>query len=295
MLFLIALVAYFFYFATAIIYYYRYPVSTSVEYKLESSLDFPSVTICNYNIIRKSFIDSFNDSTGQLVLDIINPYDKANVDYSSDDFEDEIYDASEYIDMREFGEKGKHHREDMFMGCDFMSANYSYDPCQFNDELLVTKVTQMGYCYTFHPQSYIEKYGALVSTRPGQAGGLHLQIDLRQDEYTSGAEGSAAGMRVCHRYLFKMFAGWFLQITMLICIYLIIPEEKKLSLIYDCFYFLTLKVLTFWNSFWNRVGGSLDSYCSLKPLWSGMGEVVPARTSPTLHPPSPPTVLSLSC
>ena len=34
-----------------------------------------------------------------------------------------------------------------------------------------------------------------------------------------------------------------------------------------------------------------DSYCSLKPLWSGVGEVVSARTSPTLHPPSPPTVL----
>ena len=34
-----------------------------------------------------------------------------------------------------------------------------------------------------------------------------------------------------------------------------------------------------------------DSYCSLKPLWSGMGEVVPAHTSPILHPPSPPTVL----
>ena len=38
-----------------------------------------------------------------------------------------------------------------------------------------------------------------------------------------------------------------------------------------------------------------DSCCSLKPLWSGMGEVVPARTSPTLHPPSSPTVLLLSC
>ena len=38
-----------------------------------------------------------------------------------------------------------------------------------------------------------------------------------------------------------------------------------------------------------------DSYCNLKPLWSSMGEVVPARTSPTLHPPSPPTVLKLSC
>ena len=43
------------------------------------------------------------------------------------------------------------------------------------------------------------------------------------------------------------------------------------------------------------MGGSLDSYCSLKPLCSGMGEVVPARTSPTLLPPSPRTVLSLSC
>ena len=32
------------------------------------------------------------------------------------------------------------------------------------------------------------------------------------------------------------------------------------------------------------VSGSLDSYCSLKTLCSGMGEVVPARTSPTLLP-----------
>ena len=50
-------------------------------------------------------------------------------------------------------------------------------------------------------------------------------------------------------------------------------------------FLLTLKVLNFWN---------FTSYCSLKPLWSGLGEVVPAHTSPTLHPPSPPTVHQLS-
>ena len=59
--------------------------------------------------------------------------------------------------------------------------------------------------------------------------------------------------------------------------------------IYSCltalYYLLTLKMLYFWK---------FTSYCSLKPLWSGMGEVVPARTSPTLHPPSPPTVHQLS-
>ena len=48
---------------------------------------------------------------------------------------------------------------------------------------------------------------------------------------------------------------------------------------------LTLEVLNFWK---------FTTYCSLKPLRSGMGEVVPARTSPTLHPPSPPTVHQLS-
>ena len=36
------------------------------------------------------------------------------------------------------------------------------------------------------------------------------------------------------------------------------------------------------------------SYCSLKPLWSGMGEKVLAHTSLTLHPPSPPTEHQLS-
>ena len=51
------------------------------------------------------------------------------------------------------------------------------------------------------------------------------------------------------------------------------------------FIILTLKVLNFWK---------FTSYCSLKSLWSGMGEEVPARTSPTLHPPSPPTVHQLS-
>ena len=55
-------------------------------------------------------------------------------------------------------------------------------------------------------------------------------------------------------------------------------------------YQLSLLRFHFFNmNFWK-----FTSYCSLKPLWSGMGEVVPARTSPTLHLPSPPTVHQLS-
>ena len=58
---------------------------------------------------------------------------------------------------------------------------------------------------------------------------------------------------------------------------------------------LTLKVLNFWTFIETWSGWIFDSYWSLKPLCSGMGEVVPARTSPTLPPPSPRTVLWLSC
>ena len=53
----------------------------------------------------------------------------------------------------------------------------------------------------------------------------------------------------------------------------------------------TIKVLNFWKFSQKWEWWIPDNYCSLKPLLSGMGEVVPARTSSTLHPPSPPTVL----
>ena len=66
-----------------------------------------------------------------------------------------------------------------------------------------------------------------------------------------------------------------------------------------------LKVLEEWTSniFIQQCQGTVvfhsiaasDSCCSLRPLWSGMGEVVPACTSLTLHPSSPPTVLYLFC
>ena len=66
------------------------------------------------------------------------------------------------------------------------------------------------------------------------------------------------------------------------CLYMIICKSITLNISNLS---LTLTVLNFWK---------FTSYCSLKPLWSGMGEVVPACTSPTLHPPSPPAVHQLS-
>ena len=74
-----------------------------------------------------------------------------------------------------------------------------------------------------------------------------------------------------------------------------IDREKTSMITISNISLLTLKVLHFWKLTYKWSGWISDSYCSLKPLCSGIGEVVPARTSPTLPPPSPRTVLSLSC
>ena len=75
------------------------------------------------------------------------------------------------------------------------------------------------------------------------------------------------------------------EITVSWCSIPVIPATNTCHQVSLNWNLLTLKVLNFWK---------FTSYCSLKPLLSGMGDVVPARTSPTLHPPSPPTVHQLS-
>ena len=80
------------------------------------------------------------------------------------------------------------------------------------------------------------------------------------------------------QWRFRAACYWDFQCCWYTALALSLSTEKKHRK-------LTLTVLNFWK---------FTSYGSLKPLWSGMGEVVPARTSPTLHPPSPPTVHQLS-
>ena len=104
---------------------------------------------------------------------------------------------------------------------------------------------------------------------------LYENMDMC-DVFSHGRGDSSSGM--CPTP-WTVIASWIYSISI------------RLHTTYLYLYLLTLKVLNFWNFTWKWSGWISDSYCSLKPLWSGMGEVVPARTSPPLHPPSPPTVL----
>ena len=94
-----------------------------------------------------------------------------------------------------------------------------------------------------------------------------------------------------------LFCAWHVCLIIIMCdLWLldcqILSSAYKISTFMLSFSFLLTLTLPGPSA---GVSGSLDSYCSLKPVCSGMGEVVPACTSPTLLPPSPRTVLSLSC
>ena len=101
------------------------------------------------------------------------------------------------IDMVQ--DDGAHRQEDMFLECSFPGANTSQSPCLFHDDQLFTrKKTHLGFCFSFHPATYIEKHGGLLSNREGTAGGLHMLVDIQQDEYQ--VAGRSAGVMVSGQF-----------------------------------------------------------------------------------------------
>ena len=82
------------------------------------------------------------------------------------------------------------------------------------------------------------------------------------------------------RNCMQLSVQFYLNELWVLCVYMLLSSMQ-----------LTLKVLNVWKFTWKWNGWFSDSHCSVKPLWSGIGKVVPAHTSLTLHPPSPPTVM----
>ena len=176
----------------AFIKYFDYPVSTKLVYNTEAKLVFPSVTICNYNQITAEYLAMKNNA-------LLND----SVDFLSQAFNPftptptvslEVLDYMKTVDSAEFYSQGAHQMSDVYFYCRFPGVISI--SCDLPEGLLVNKLTEMGVCHTFHPQSYIEaNEKALESHTAGTSGGFSIMIDIQQDEYTVGGPGSA-GVKV---------------------------------------------------------------------------------------------------
>ena len=174
--------------------YCEHPVNTIVEYKRENEMDFPSVTLCNFNYINKSYVLD-QDEFVQKVASILSLFPQ----------EINWHDPNFIAGMKTFGldrvgKDAAHSLDQTFSSCSFNDKKNLLSPCQFHKDLFVRRMTEMGYCYTFHPYSYIEKNGPLKVSRSGAVGGLMFQIDIHQDLYYI-FQGHSAGMKVFKPYL----------------------------------------------------------------------------------------------
>ncbi|XP_064611817.1 degenerin-like protein unc-105 [Liolophura sinensis] len=163
-----------------------YPFYTVNTLRQTHSLPFPSVTICNSNLFRKSVV--IQDPIMKLTLRAM--YDNGPrapaINFSDPRF---ALQHTEH-DLKKIIETTAHQLESMFRFCSWMSDEVN---CS---EYLTPRQTNHGLCYTFNSMDYIKSHGRLNTSFPGELGGLELTIDIEEHEYfygltpASGIKGS---------------------------------------------------------------------------------------------------------
>jgi hypothetical protein len=184
-----------YFFVEAWILYFQYPVSTKFTYNTESALDFPSVTLCNYNKVTGTYLARKNDP----LLNATVAYLDSN---GAQPLSVELAEYMKTIDAQEFYTEAAHPFESMFRLCTFVGLEVDVadvEPggppgCLFPKGAVATTITSMGVCYTFQPESFAQDHGVVKSRRAGSLGGLMLTISIDQRNYRFA--GFPAGMKV---------------------------------------------------------------------------------------------------
>ena len=136
-LFLLVGVGYFSY-QTSVLWtkYLRYPVTTKTTLVFEREPEFPAVTICNFNMLRKSLIEKHN------FTEVI---DQALMSKTGVKMNETSIDWSRYknVDVFEVYLKGGHGIQDMILDCSWKGERCGY-------QNFTPILTTMGLCHTFN-------------------------------------------------------------------------------------------------------------------------------------------------
>ncbi|XP_046358678.2 acid-sensing ion channel 2-like [Haliotis rufescens] len=152
--------------------YLSVPVNVDIDVKLAQTLQFPTVTVCNTNMFKKSEIDKLN-LTGALKEAFIYDFqervkfDDTNYDFSAvDDYSIETAMFKYGLDVN-----------DSVIQCDWMQQE-----CDAT-HLTETK-TEIGVCFSFNVN------GSTPTVGSGRHYGLHLLLDAQSEEFTRSRENT---------------------------------------------------------------------------------------------------------
>ncbi|KAJ1362721.1 hypothetical protein KIN20_022381 [Parelaphostrongylus tenuis] len=183
---------------TALIYMYvSHPTVSQVSFIMkEGGIDFPMITLCNYNPIRKTYIKQLN-VTGDFSDDLLNYLLDFLLDpstlYGAADREIlhigdkalEIYQkAHPNFTVHDFFMKAGLACDDIMMMCSF--GGRQFNCCQYAHEIL----TNLGKCYTLNIKNS-EKEWMKRQVETGVTAGLQMILDAHLEEQFDGTDSDS--------------------------------------------------------------------------------------------------------
>ncbi|XP_046582523.1 acid-sensing ion channel 2-like [Haliotis rubra] len=156
----------------AISLYLSVPVNVRVDQILDNTLLFPTITICNNNIVRSSLLEHLGWSD---VLQVTYPYTDFNEQLPNVNLSQ--LDISKIFNLQVSANSTYGHiMETSIIKCAWESA-----PCGKDD--FVYLETDMGKCFMYNGN------GSLLARNSGRAHGLRLLLNVQDEEYSRSHDG----------------------------------------------------------------------------------------------------------
>ncbi|XP_038057118.1 acid-sensing ion channel 1B-like [Patiria miniata] len=172
----------------------QYKANTEISVEYTRNMDFPAVTICNFNRYRQSALTE-SDKTFLPYIIWANDYDydsfgdsQAGMDYWDVTSEDGVNGTS--FNYTDFTLRAGFLMDDVTLRqCEWRRKTKSCSPANFSHVF-----TSFGNCWTFNSG----KTGPILrETQAGSGNGVRMLIDIQQSEYTETVDGNIpAGLKV---------------------------------------------------------------------------------------------------
>ncbi|XP_035682744.1 acid-sensing ion channel 5-like [Branchiostoma floridae] len=184
--------------------YFSYNTVTSMKVEFKDELDFPAVTICNFNKYQLSKVTPSE-------LDYINEVLELSAGFLGDDVGELGFDYDDYDDEAAgFGPEEPDYSlnvsaipanfdlADLTLNAGFVLDEATLQECKWRGKRCYADnfthvFTSYGNCWTFNG----DDKKRLKQTIPGSGNGLYLVIDVQQEQYTEKPPGgnSDAGLK----------------------------------------------------------------------------------------------------
>ena len=167
-----------------IIFLANVPESTTISVKELDKVDFPAVTLCNLNLVKKSYLDQLSVNLGKVIRGA----------YYTQGAESECNAALENFDVNDLPQnesfsdliwQGRHTAEETIFNCRIMGRE-----CNSSD--FIPTLTPSGVCYTFNGG---RDEPILKTNGTGTRHALSFLVSVIQHEY-SVAQNHDAGIKI---------------------------------------------------------------------------------------------------